>query len=180
MIRIRNLFAAALTASICAAGTAAYAQSSDSETTQASVTIFRPISLTKHTDLAFGTVVRPATGQGTVIVATDGQRSVSGGVVGLTVGPSATFQAATFTVAGEGGQTFAITVNNSMIMTRNQGSETITVTLQRSAVSGLLSGSLGDAGNGTASFSVGGQIAVASNTASGSYSGTFNVQVEYN
>lgn len=92
-------FAAA--ALVAAVASPAFAQSSASTTGTGSVTIVRPLTITKNADLAFGTVVRPATGSGTAVVSAAGARSVTGGVVGLSSG--ATPAAAQFTVSGEGG-----------------------------------------------------------------------------
>jgi hypothetical protein len=50
----------------------AFAQATDSETTTGSTEIIQPIALTKNTDLAFGTIVRPASGSGTVTMSAAG------------------------------------------------------------------------------------------------------------
>lgn len=163
---------------LVAAGSAC-AQANSTQTTNSSVTVFRPITLTKNTDLSFGTVVRPSTGSGTVTISNaDGARAAVGGVALLNTGPNATASRATYSVAGEGGQTYAITVPANFTMTRTGGSETITLTLSSSSTGGALSGALGAAG--AASFGVGGSIPVANTTASGAYTGTFNVVVAYN
>lgn len=65
---------------------AAHAQSTASATGSGSITIIRPLTLTKNADLRFGTVVRPASGAGTAVVSAAGARNVTGGVVGLTSG----------------------------------------------------------------------------------------------
>jgi hypothetical protein len=160
----------------------AHAQASATATTSASATIFRPITLTKNTDLRFGTIVRPATGSDTVTIdATDGTRLLAtNSAVALTSGAHVSPGRATFTVAGEGGQAFSITVPASFNMTRSGGSETIAIALTASAPSGTLTGTLGSASSGSASFGVGGAMPVTSSTASGAYSGSFVTTVAYN
>lgn len=163
------------------AGTA-HAQASATSTTSASATIFRPITLTKNSDLRFGTIVRPATGSDTVTInAADGARELStNNAVALTSGAHQSPTRATYTVSGEGGQAFSISVPASFNMTRSGGAETLTITLTASAASGTLSGTLGNASSGSASFGVGGAMPLTSSTASGAYSGSFITTVSYN
>lgn len=181
MKRVQNLILGAVGATALAFGLAgaASAQNSAQQTTTATGTIFQPIQLAKNSDLSFGTVVRPAAGNGTVTIApADGTRTLSGSGALLNTGPNAVAARAAYTVTGEGGQTFAITVPANFNMTRTGGSETIQVTLTPTATTGLLSSTLGN--TGTTSFGIGGSIPVANTTASGAYSGTFNVIVAYN
>ena len=174
MFRLRTL-ACALT--ISAVASTALAQASSTQNTTGSTRIVQPIALTKTSDLAFGTVVRPTSGTNTVAInETTGARSLAGGGNAATA-PSTTSRAA-YSVAGEGAQTFSITVPSTFDMTRSGGSETLAVTLTSTATSGTISGSLGSAGS--ASFGVGGSFPVASTTVSGNYIGTFDVTVAYN
>ncbi len=106
---------------------------------------------------------------------TTGTRTITGGDGVLLSGTSSR---ATYTVGGEGAQAFSITVPANFSMTRSGGAETIVVTLTASATSGTLSGAL--ASSGTATFGVGGSMDLTSSTATGAYSGTFNVTVQYN
>ena len=150
----------------------AFAQSSASQTTTGTSTIIQPITLTAGTGLAFGTLVRPSTGSGVVTIdQTSGARTFTGGVVGL----ASTVSRATYTVGGEGGQTFSIAVPATFSLT---GPSTIAVTLTPTATTGTLSNAIGTAG--TAAFGVGGNFTIAAATATGVYSGTFNVTVAYN
>lgn len=168
---------AAVVAALSAFAAPAYAQSSATQSTTGSVKIIQPMTMAKDTDLAFGSVVKPNSGTNTVAIdASNGTRALSGGG-DAALAPS-TSGRATYTVTGEGGQTFSITTPTTFDMTRQGGSETITVTLTKSAATGTLSGSLGS--SGTATFGVGGSFSVASSTATGAYSGTFDVTVAYN
>ncbi|MDB5456508.1 MAG: hypothetical protein JWP92_2093 [Caulobacter sp.] len=170
MDRITKSALVAATLSLIAGS--AFAQASATQTTTGAAKIIQPIVLTLGTGLAFGSVVRPGSGSGSVTInETSGARVVSGGVVGLT----STTSRAAYTVAGEGGETFSITVPSSFNLT---GPSTIAVSLVSTATSGTISGSLGSAGS--ASFGVGGSLPVASSTPTGAYSGTFDVTVAYN
>lgn len=176
MIYLARLASLALASALAVASPCA-AQQTSAQSGEGSSNIFQPIALQKLTDLEFGTVVRPATGQGVVTVdAATGARSLSGSGALLGSGSAAT--RATFSVGGEGGQAFGITVPATMTMTRTGGSETISVTLSSTDTSGVLTGALGSAG--TASFGVGGGMTVTSAAANGAYAGNFQVVVTYN
>ncbi len=153
----------------------AFAQASASASTTGTTKILTPISLTKNSDLAFGSVVRTASGTNTVTIdASTGARSISGAGTGVLV--TSTTSRAAYTVGGEGGQTFSITVPASFNMT--SGANTIAVTLVASATTGTISGTIGSAG--TATFGVGGNFALPNTQASGNYSGSFTATVAYN
>lgn len=155
----------------------ALAQASSAQVATGSGTIFLPIVLSKTADLDFGVIVRPTTGAGAVIVdPSTGVRQLSGegGLLSAGSGPSQ----AGFSVGGEGGQAFSVTVPASMTMVRSGGAETILVTLTPSATGGVLSGQPG--GAGAATFGVGGELPMTDATATGSYTGNFSVTVAYN
>jgi len=171
-MQFRSTFKVLLPLILTMASGSAFAQSTASVTTTGSATIIQPITLTQGTGLAFGTIVRPGTGTGTVTIdSTTGARTVANGVVGL----GSTTSRAAYTVAGEGGSTFSIGVPATFNLT---GPSTIPVTLTPTGATGTLSNALGTAG--TAAFGVGGNFSVASTTATGTYSGTYNVTVAYN
>ena len=174
---IKSIAAAAALITVAVAAPA-MAQSSAQTTGTGSITVIRPLAITKNADLKFGTVVRPSTGSGTVAVSAAGARSVAGGVVGLSSGD--TPQAAQFTVEGEGGQSISVTIPATFSIAN--GSDTLTVTtsnnLSGSAATQTLSNSLGSAGS--LSFRVGGSVPVASTSPTGTYSGTFTVSAAYN
>ena len=157
-------------------GGAAAAQSS-TQSTSGSATIIQPITLTKATDLAFGKIMRPSSGSNVVqINETTGTRTASGGGNAALI--ASTVSRASYSVAGEGGQTYSINVPATFDMTRSGTSDTVTVTLTATATSGTLSGTIGSAG--ASSFGVGGSFPVASTTATGAYTGSFDVTVAYN
>ena len=153
----------------------AFAQASASASTTGSATIIQPITLTKNTDLAFGTIVKPTDTTTTVTInATTGARTFAGG--GAVGAGSAASGRATYTVGGEGGQTFSISVPATFNMI--SGANTLVVTPVATATTGTLSGTIGAAGSAT--FGVGGSVPIAVATVSAAYTGTFNVTVAYN
>jgi hypothetical protein len=165
-----------ITALVAAQQAAAQAISA-SATASSTAAIIQPVTLVKNTDLAFGSLVRPSIGANTVTIdQSSGARSLSGGGDASLAG--STISRATYSVGGEGGASFSVTVPGSFTMTRAGGTETLPVSLTASALSGSLSGSLGDAGN--ANFGVGGSLPLSSNTVPGDYHGTFDVTVGYN
>lgn len=151
---------------------------SASATATASATVIQPITLVKTTDLAFGALVRPSLGSNTVTIdPNSGNRSITGtGDASMTT--NQTVSRATYSVAGEGGSTFSVTVPTSFTMRRAGGSETLPVALNASAIAGALSGSIGSVGS--ANFSIGGSLPLSATTVAGNYTGTFDVTVGYN
>lgn len=152
----------------------AYAQSAG---TNGSTTIVEEFSLTKNSDLVFGSVLPPTSGSNIVVIdEAAGTRSLTGGGNGALVGGGTS--RATYLVEGDGGRTFAVTLPSSFTITRSGGSETIVVTLVPSAADGTLSGTSGTAGS--APLGVGGSFPVTSSTIVGAYLGNFTVSVDNN
>jgi hypothetical protein len=173
---MRRIFVVAAALAVVAAGSAR-AQTSASQSTTASVKIVEPITLTKTGDLAFGTVAKPSTGANSVTISTTSDTPALGGAGDAALMASTASRAA-FTVGGEGGSAFSITVPPVVTMTRSGGAQTIAVNLTASSTSGTLSGSAGSAGS--ASFTVGGAFMVSAGAATGAYAGAFNTTVAYN
>lgn len=138
--------------------------------------VFRPIAVATGAGLNFGKVIRPRSGSGTVAVdATNGQRTFTGtGTAGLSSPPPAR---ATYTVNGEGGQAFSITVPPNFQMSGPGTPLTVNLTSTASG-SQTLSSVLGSAG--TFAFSVGGSFPLTSTTVTGTYQGSYAVTVQYN
>ena len=159
-----------------AAATPVLAAGSASQSASTSTQVLQPITLGKTSDLAFGSIAKPSVGGNTVTVdETSGARALSGG--GDAALAASSVSRAAYTVSGEGGQAFSISVPASFNMVRSGGSEDLQVVLVSSATAGTLSGSVG--ATGTASFGVGGRFTVSKATPSGAYSGSFEVSVAY-
>jgi len=166
------LAGAAAIAMTAAASQALAAGNTATTSASASVTVFQPISVTKASDLAFGRVIRPSSGNTTTytVDATSGGASVSGGDGVFTSGGGSVTRAA-FTVNGEGGQGFNITSDASVA---NGG---VTINLVKSGASGTLDGTIGS--TGTATFGVGGNVVLTDTSSTGLKTGSFNVTVTY-
>jgi hypothetical protein len=137
-------------------------------------TVIRSIAISKTSDLVFGRVAAPSSGSASVIVdATSGLRTTTNNMLAF---GAPTPSRAAFSVTGEGGEAFSVTVPATFQM---NGPQAMTVTTS-SSVSGasLLSGSLG--AQGAFTFGVGGSAPIAATTPAGDYSGSFTVTVAYN
>jgi hypothetical protein len=150
----------------------AMAQSSANASATATATIITPITLTNTggTGLRFGNVVA-STAAGTIVVASDGTRSWTGGATGISGLPVG---AALFGVTGGANRTFTITLPSSTTITDGTNDMTVDTFTSSLASPATLNGS------GTASFNVGGTLTVNAGQVAGSYTGTFSVTVAYN
>lgn len=174
-ISMKKIIALALVAAGMAS-TPAFAQAANTSTDTAngSVTIIRPLTITKNTDLVFGRVVQPRLGIGTVSIANNSTTTVAAnGAVALS---GITTSHAVFTVDGEGGQVVTVSMPSNFDLTK--GTDTITVTLAPDfGATVTLSNALAAAG--TKVLKVGGGFNLPSTQASGAYAGTFGVTVAY-
>ena len=96
---------------LIASASTSFAQSTATAT--ATAIIVSPISLTKNVDMNFGNVAVQTAAGGTVVLATDGSRTKTGGVTLPNVAGSPA--AASFTVDGQGAYTYAITLPSSAL-----------------------------------------------------------------
>jgi Domain of unknown function (DUF4402) len=161
--------ALALVASLLPLSAANAQFSSDTDTASASVTIVSAISITKTVDMNFGDVVE---GAGTVILATDNGRTATGNT---TLGNSTAAAAASFSVTGDSGATYAITLPGSAI--------TLTGTGTDMTVDTFVSDHPGDTGTltgGTDTILVGATLNVGATQTTGAYTGSFDLTVAYN
>lgn len=153
-----------------------YAQASASVATTGSTKIVAPISITKVTDLAFGTIVKSSDANTNTVTVnqTTGNRTITGTGTGTLVTSTAT--RAAYTVSGEGAQTFSVSVPATVTLVN--GANNIIVTLTTTGATGTLSGTIGS--TGTASVGVGGTFTLSSAQITGDYTGSFTVTVAYN
>lgn len=165
-----NLIATAIL--LIASASTSFAQSTATAT--ATAIIVSPISLTKNVDMNFGNVAVQTAAGGTVVLATDGSRTKTGGVTLPNVAGSPA--AASFTVDGQGAYTYAITLPSSAL-TITSGLNTMTVDnfVSTPSVTGQLVA-------GTQTLNVGAILNVGAAQAAGTYvSATpFSVTVNYN
>ena len=149
---------------------ATFAQLTASAT--ASAVIIAPLSIAKTVDLHFGTAWRGATA-GTVVLTPAGARSATGGVTLSALAPAATV--ASFTISGEPTRAITITLPSEDV-TITDGTNNMTV----NTFVGNPAGGAYTLIGATTTLLVGATLNVAANQASGSYSGSFNVSVNYN
>lgn len=135
--------------------------------------VSRPISFqSASSTMDFGTIYNPTSGTSTITLDPNTNTvSATGDAI-----PSGTPARAAYTVQGEGGQTFSVTLGS---LTLNNGTTSLPVTLTTSTplptTLSLAPGSLG-----TATFYVGGHFDITPTTPGHTYSGSFNVTVQYN
>jgi hypothetical protein len=143
-----------------------------SQIAQVSATVAKPLILTRVQDLDLGTI-------------TLGPGSWSGATVGISRGGvfrctnanvicTGATRPAIYNVSGTNNRAVQISAPNVTLV--NQSDATKTLTLVPDVVSGV---TLTNSGPPGTNFNVGGSITVSSTTAAGTYSGTFNVTVDY-
>jgi hypothetical protein len=163
---------AALAATLVAA-TPASAQLA-SATAQAKGTVLLPLTLTKTSDLDFGTVVASPTVAGNVVIdSATGARTVGGGVTAV---PSFPGGRAVFQGAGSANQQVDLTLNAPAVL--NNGSNTVTVN-SMTFNGGLQTKTVTIDATGAFAVGVGGDFQIAANQANGVYTANFSVTANY-
>jgi spore coat protein U-like protein len=168
-----GLFAALTILACCSAGSAMAAQATATSTS----TVVAPIAIAKTADLVFGSFAAAPT-PGTVTVSPNGARTFSGGVVAA---GGAAPTAAQFSVTGQSGLTYSITLGGSTQLTSGANNipfasisdVTASANTSGNVASGTLTG-------GAQTIFVGGVLTVAASQAPGTYSGTVTATVDYN
>jgi hypothetical protein len=140
----------------------------------ATATVVTPIGISKTVDMNFGNVAA-SVAAGTVVLATDGSRTATGGVTIPTSGVG-TAAAASFTVTGQGTYTFVITLP-STDYTITDGTHNMIVNTFTSNPSGT-----GTLVAGSKTLLVGATLNVGISQAAGVYTNGvgFDVTVNYN
>ncbi len=139
-------------------------------TATASATVIAPIQIAKQTDLAFGSFAATSVA-GSVIIAPGGGVTTSN--VSLVSGST---NAASFTVSGAASTAYSITLPLNNTVTIDSGGDSMDVNSFTSDPSGT--GTLSAGGADT--LNVGATLEVGANQPAGTYTGTFDVTVEYN
>jgi hypothetical protein len=145
------------------------AQTNASATAATSAYIVTPIAIAKTIDLNFGNIV-PTSAAGTVVVATDGTRSFTGGAYAF-ANSTGNPTAASFTVTGESGATYSVTVNNPSFNVTNGSNNMLIDDITTSpSPTGVLTG-------GTQTLTVGATLNVTANQAPGLYTNANALQI---
>jgi hypothetical protein len=143
-------------------------------TSNAAAVIIAPLSITNTGGLHFGTIMRSATAGTVSIAATDGTRSSLGGVTLSALAP--VHSVATFSIEGESGKTVTITLPASTTIVNAATDDMIVdafVSDPDDANPVTLTGA-------ATVLRVGATLNVDANQPSGTYTGTFDVSVNYN
>ncbi len=158
------------------ASTGLFAQSA-SATATATATIVPAITITNAGNMSFGNILPSTSTAGTVILATDGTRSI--GTAGPTLVAGGTVSAAAFNVTSSAGLQINVTLPSGSITVGNG-----TTTMALSSFTSSQGASWTPAA-ATSTLTVGATLAVAANQATGTYTsangtGAFTVTLAYN
>lgn len=146
---------------------------SSSATASSSATIIKPIKIEKNLDLNFGTIAT-SSAAGTVTIAHDAVANATA-ANGVALAPTTELrQAAKFTISGENGVSYGVTMPATATLKSKDGSKEMTVTLSKNL---LTTGNT--LGASDATLYVGGVLAVGANQTSGLYNGEFAITVQY-
>lgn len=163
-----------VTALLVLAGTLAGAEPAcaATQTAQVSANVVKPLVLAMLQSLDLGTITVGAGTWSNATVSISKAGVFSCGNVNLTC--TGATQVARYNVEGSNNQTVKITVPNVTLVNQSDASKTLTLVVD-SPASVILTNS----GPPGTNFSIGGSITLNSNTAAGTYAGTFNVTVNY-
>ncbi len=153
-----------------------FGQASVTANAPATANIVTPLGITKSVDMNFGNIAVNANA-GTVVLGTNNTRTVTGGIT--LPGTTGTVAAAQFSVTGQTGYTYSITLPAAALtLTRTSGTETMTVNTWVSNIgtTGTLSAS------GAQTIIVGATLNVGGSQVAGEYKNLtgFPVTVNYN
>ena len=167
-----------LSAAIFAFSNISFAQQQQETSATSSVTIIKPITITKVRDLVFGSIVSSSTNDVDVVATAVENTVVSTEGFGATEGDplsvsSATRTSAQFNITGEANASFSIDLDETVSMTGDGGALSVTLTKNLNDTGNTL-------GSGAAVLYVGGSFTIPAGQTAGTYTGTFNVTVNYN
>ena len=142
-----------------------------SQTAMVTANVAKPLTLTRLQDLDLGTIILgPGTWSGANVGITRSEVfSCSGNVT--CAGPTAV---AKYNVTGSNNQTIRITAPNVTLVNQSDSTKTLTLVVDSPGTV-----TLPNSGSQGVDLPIGGSISVSSNAAAGTYSGTFNVTVDY-
>ncbi len=148
-----------------------FAQTTGNATINVGATIAQALKITNVEDLHFGTIAVTSSGSttSTITAASDGSRTGTAVYIGenYTIGE--------FLIEGEKGQTVNLSVDASAKLTK--GSDEMNIVFARSIAGNSFEL---DSSSGKTTMYVGGTLTIADDQASGEYTGTYKVTVNYN
>ena len=168
-----NIKTLSLQGAVCAvaifASTQAFAASQ--ATANASATVLSPITIAKVDDMNFGSFVSGTSAGSVALTPASATNKTGAGVLN----PDGEGSAAKFSVTGLSNGVFSITLPTSVTLTATGGTMTVdTFTTDLSPTAATLSA------GGLADLYVGATLQVGAAQADGTYTGTFDVSVDYN
>jgi hypothetical protein len=167
-----TLAAAAATLAFATPAAAQQAQATATGNPVAKGVVILPLTLSKTSDLDFGTVAPDVTNPGTVAInANTGARATTGSVVAL---PGA-FSRASFDGAGNAGNLVQLTLNQPAGAVISSGTNTVGAVLSLDSAGTTRTIPAG----GTFTVYVGGVFSIAANQPSGLYSAQFDLTANY-
>ena len=137
----------------------------------ATARIIRPLSLTSTGSLNFGTIVLNGVTANRTVALSSGNVLTCGGTTELQC--SGTTSVPTYNVRGTNGQVVTV-IKTATTLTNSSDSTTLSMT-----PTGVASVTLTNSGSPGFDFNIGGTIVIGTATTDGVYSGTVNVQVDY-
>lgn len=173
-----SLRIAAFGAALAAASLATSANAAATATATATAEVLNSLTLTADSALDFGQIA--ANGGGTVAVSYNNTKTTSSLSSGNPLVSTGTVAPAAFSVTGSANATVGITLPTSASTLTWQGTWTgvgAAPTMSLDSFNGL--GAVALNASGAGSFNVGGTLHVGANQYPGTYSGTFDVSVEY-
>lgn len=135
------------------------------------VTINRPVTMTKLRDLDFGALIAGAAAGVVTVDPNTSARTVTGGTI--VVGDAG--QTAQFRIVASPNTVVQITRNALPVLTRAGGGATMNVVLL--TINGTTTAV--PSGSGTFDIAIGGRLSVGANQLPGDYSGTFEINANY-
>ena len=169
---MRKFLMAATAAAIALGATPALAVGPNQNAT-GTAKIVKPLTLTWVQDLDLGTIIM--SGTGTWAATNIGITSAGVFTCGNSnVTCSGATKQAQYKVTGTNNQRVFITAPNVTLTNQNDNTKTLVLTVDNPGFVDL-----GNSGTPGVNFGLGGSIAVSSTTTDGTYSGTFNVTVNY-
>jgi hypothetical protein len=169
---MNKILVAAAVAALALTATPALAVGPNQNST-ATAKIVKPLTLTWVQDLDLGTIVLSGTGiwAATSIAITNAGVFTCGNA---NVTCSGATKPAQYKVTGTNNQRVFITAPNVTLTNQNDNTKTLQLTVDNPGFADL-----GNSGTPGVNFGLGGSISVSSATTDGTYSGTFNVTVNY-
>lgn len=140
-----------------------------SDSTTAGARIVNSLSVIKTADLEIGKIV-PAQQGGVIKIGATGTVECDATLTCL----DESISPATFSVQGQAGYAYAVTLPNEIVMSNGNTQLRVTSVTSSVGTSGLLDAS------GLGELSVGGSVQVGEQQETGSYSGQFHITLEYN